>query len=171
MSMKKRRKRVDLPAGNVNITSLLDVLTVLLFFLIQSMSVNSMYLDPPKGIRLPASRITADAEESVRVALSKEALSVDGNVITTLVHGEYQKKDLENDNKTIKALKKILENQLQKKHAFYKDVGDLKNLNPDKVIIQADKQLPFKLVKNMLHTIVVSGYFNYQFVVVPEDKK
>ena len=68
-------------------------------------------------------------------------------------------------------LKKILENQLQKKHAFYKDVGDLKNLNPDKVIIQADKELPFKLVKNMLHTIVVAGYFNYQFVVVPENKK
>ena len=167
---KKNSKKILLPDSNVNITALLDVLTVLLFFLIKSMSVNSLYLEPPEGIRLPASSIKSEAEESVRVALSNEALSVDGKTIVKLKSAKFMPKDLGKDGRTIIPLKKLLEKQIKKKHSFYKDVGDIENLTTDKVIVQADKNLPFGLIKYLLHTVVVAGYTDYQFVVIPKDK-
>ena len=54
--LKKRKKREALEY-TLNVTSLMDVLTVLLFFLIKSYSVSAAALQVPQGMRLPASTV------------------------------------------------------------------------------------------------------------------
>lgn len=155
--------------ANVNITALMDVLTVLLFFLIKSLTVNSLSLETTKGIRLPASTVDMQAEEAIQVSLSDKELRVGANVIMNLKNKSFAESDIGVDGRTLLPLKTFLDKQVQRKYGFYGKDFDLSKLPPNQILIQADKDLPFKLVKYMLHTVAVSGYQDYQFVVVPEE--
>ncbi len=170
MARKKyKNKKVKLDDANVNITPLLDVLTVLLFFLITSLNVNSLSLETTKGIRLPAAVVEQQAQEAIQVSLSEEEIRADGKVIMNLTKKGFNKKEIGEDGRTLIPFKDYLEKQLAKKQRFYGKNFDLSKLPPNQIIIQADKDLKFKLVKYMLHTIAVAGYVDYQFVVIPES--
>ncbi|HLE12512.1 MAG: hypothetical protein A2504_03530 [Bdellovibrionales bacterium RIFOXYD12_FULL_39_22] len=163
-----KRRRVNLPEAGVNITSLMDVLTTLLFFLITSFSVNSVTLDTPDKIVLPSSEIKAQAEEAITVALSKSGIWANGQLVAKINGQSFIKKDIADDQRTVIPLRDFLTKELKKRYSFFKDVGDLSKLPPNRIIIQADKDMPFSLVKLMLHTSAATGYADYQFVVVNE---
>lgn len=156
---------------NVNITSLMDVLTVLLFFLIKSMSVTAVNLDTPKDVRLPASTIENQAEEAVVITLSANKITVDKKEILLLDKGDFKKIDIGTDSRTILPLKKLLDEMFKNRMAFYKDIEDVdkNNIPVPKVLIQADKELKFGTIKYMLHTVASSGYTDYQFIVIPSS--
>ena len=169
MSLKKKKnRRVSLVESNVNITALLDVLTVLLFFLIKSSSVTTLTLSPPDEIRLPASIATSEAEESVRVSLSKTKLIADNDLVIKLQNQKFAPQEIGPDSRTIVKLQSYLTKQLEKKKALFKGIGDINELPPNKIIIQTDKELPFGLIKYLLHTAAISGYSDYEFVIIPE---
>jgi len=167
----KRRSRITakLPEVSINITSLMDVLTVLLFFLVKSFSVTSASVDLPKDVRLPASVSDDQFEEGVTVALSKEALYFHNKPIIKLSNGHFKSDDLAGDRKTLIALKDILDRENAKRKSVFQGAGDLSFLPPGKIVIQSDKKLPFGVVKHLLHTATVAGYTDYQFVIQKEE--
>ncbi len=82
---KKHREAADF---SLNITSLMDVLTVLLFFLLKSFSVTDSALSVPQGIRLPSSATDARIEETVTLALLKDQIQVSGQSVMKLDRGK-----------------------------------------------------------------------------------
>ncbi|MEW6056211.1 MAG: biopolymer transporter ExbD [Bdellovibrionota bacterium] len=170
MGLKRKNKpRVHLEEVPLNITALLDMMTVLLFFLIQSFMVSSMALTPPAGVRLPTSSKVAEPEETVVVALSAKELRGDNKLLTTLAEGKFKPYEIAPDHRTIIPLKEFLDKEQKKRLAVYKGAGDLSILPPGKLLIQADKEIPFGILKYVLHTATVTGYSDYQFVVVSES--
>ncbi|MGE0615227.1 MAG: ExbD/TolR family protein [Bacteriovoracia bacterium] len=166
--MKHRRKRHI--EGDLNINALMDVLTVLLFFLIQSYTVSTTAITPPKGMRLPASTSMTKIEESVSVSLSATELRANNQLLLKLHRGQLSPIDLGEDQRTITVLKSFLEKEYRKKNQIYEGAGDLSFLPAASVLVQADKDLPFALVKHVLNTVATVGYKDYQFVV-QNDKK
>jgi biopolymer transport protein ExbD len=168
--MKKTRKALTI-ADNINITPLLDVLTVLLFFLIKSMSVTSISLNTPDDIKLPISYIEANAEEAVLISLSKNSLNVDQEEIMKLDDGKYKNSEIGADQRTLRPLFDILEKKYKQRLALYEGVEgvDLKNIPAPKLLIQADKEITFSSMKHMLHTVAKAGYTDYQFIVLPSS--
>ena len=51
----RKQKRQPPKAKNMNITSLIDILTILLIFLIQNVSMEAQKTNPPEGMKLPTS--------------------------------------------------------------------------------------------------------------------
>ncbi len=166
--MIRKTRRVNLPEAGVNITSLMDVLTTLLFFLITSFNVNSVTVDTPDKIQLPESVVKAQGEEAITVSLSKNGIWFGGQMVAKVSSFSFSPKDIADDKRTLIPLQNFLTKELKKKYAFFKDVGDLSKLPPNRIIIQADKEMPFSLVKLMLHTSAATGYADYQFIVVNE---
>lgn len=158
--------------SDVNITSLLDVLTVLLFFLIKSSTVSSLQLSPPEGVVLPNAIVAEEAKEAIKIAVSHTALMVNSEVMMKIDNkGRFPAGELAEDQRTIKPLQEFLRAEYQKKKDFYKGVakeGD-PNIPAPTLLIQADHKLPFGTIKYILHTAAISGFGDYQFVVQGEQ--
>lgn len=171
MLKKKKRRKSLVFTSSINITPLMDVLTVLLFFLIKSMSVTSLDVKETEDLRLPASYIEVSAEEAVVVALSKKELLIGQEKLIPLVDNKFPKKEIGDDLRTLKSLNKVLKKKYENRMALYKDVegADLSKVPAPKLLIQADKDLPFGLVKYVLHTVAGAGYTDYQFIIVPKN--
>lgn len=170
MALLKARKKKDRSLDNtVNITSLMDVMTVLLFFLIKSFTVSSTTLTPPEGVRLPASTVEVPPEETVMVSISDREIRGDNHVLMTYSGGKFTAKDVGPDRLTLMPLQSFLAKQAKKRMAVYEGAGDTSLLPPGKLLIQADKALPFGTLKHVLHTATTAGYADYQFVVTARD--
>jgi biopolymer transport protein ExbD len=166
----KRRKRREMLQFTLNVTSLMDVLTVLLFFLVKSYSVSQAALQIPQGMRLPASTVKGELEETVALALSNKELRFNNQVLLTLENGKFNPKDIGKDGKTITQLKHLLDDEYAKRNTLFSEEGTTDNLPPGRVIIQSDKQLEFAVLKFVLHTAAQAHYNDYEFVVEnPED--
>ena len=154
---------------NVNITALMDVLTVLLFFLIKSFTVSSSSLTPPDAIALPESHEALPSQEAVVVSISKFDLRADNEILLKIQRGRFLASDVGDDRRMLLPLEKYLRKQHQKKMAVYEGVGDVNALPPGKLLIQADKNLPFGLLKYVFYTASSTGYADYQFVIVSDQ--
>lgn len=170
MSLKKKSgKKVKLPVFSMNITSLMDVLTVLLFFLVKSFSVSTTSVQIPEDMRLPSSVSEDKFEEGISVVLSKDVLMFDNQVIAKLENGRFRSSDIGSDQRTIVPLKKILEKEYSKRSGIMKSADNAAVLPPGKIIIQSDKRLTFGTLKYLLHTASHTNYNDMQFVVMNED--
>jgi biopolymer transport protein ExbD len=173
---KRHRESLDL---NLNITSLMDVLTVLLFFLLKSFSVDQTTQDVPAGIRLPASVSDRKIESSVTISVLKDEIRIGPDVVMKLNQGKPYPYDVGGKgDKTWLPLKKYLDQQYATRNAVYVKAAeaagkplDKTQLPPGRVLIQADRALLFADIKNLLHTAGLAGYSDYDFVVNnPEEE-
>jgi len=164
-----RKARHRMTDSNVNITALMDILTVLLFFLIKSFSLSSTSLSIPDGVRLPASFTNSPVVDAVKLSLSEKELKADHQLLANLKNGQFRGSDLSRDHKTITSLKEYLDVQMQKKKALIPEGAREEDETFGKLIIQADKELSFKTLKLVLHTAASSGYEDYQFIVKEEE--
>ncbi len=168
MLKKKKGKKLE-EGGDVNITSLMDVLTVLLFFLIMSSTVTSLQIQVPDGITLPSATLEETPKEAVKVALTPTAILVNDRPVLKLEKGRIPASALE-DERVVKALKVELEKEYKKSKDFFKDVADenASLLPSPPVLIQADKKTPFSILKLVYHTAAVTGFGEFQFVVTSD---
>jgi len=82
--MKRKRYTVTVKKNQtfgLNITSMTDMFTILLVFLLQTYSTNDVQIDPVEGVRLPASTTDRNPVEGVKISLSATELKFDKNKI------------------------------------------------------------------------------------------
>lgn len=164
--LRKKRRKKEMLDLSLNITSLMDVLTVLLFFLLKSFSVASNTLTAPPGVRLPASEVKGKIEETVVVAMTSQGVLANSELVVKVDKGgRFLASDLGADQRTLMPLKKFLDVQFAKRNKIFGTEVDLTQLPPGRILFQADKELPFATLKHLLHTAAASGYSDYQFVV------
>ncbi len=76
----KRMGRNRLKIGKMNLTSLMDVFTILVFFLLVN-SGSVEVLESPKDVKLPESRIESKPRETVVISISAEEVLVQGKLV------------------------------------------------------------------------------------------
>lgn len=154
----KRRARAQTP--QLQITSLLDIMTVLLFFLLKSFGTTPE-LNISKNLELPKSVSTRPAVYALNIAVSKNEISVDGESIIALQGISKETKRLpqavfRRDPDLIAPLFELLAKKrsyaakLAKRDPLIKFKGDC--------IIQADQDTPFHIIKKVLYTAGQAGY-------------
>ena len=161
----KRKKRV-LVAQEVNITSLMDVLTVLLFFLIKIFTVNSMNITIPKDIILADSKVKKIFEESMVLAINDKRLLLNAETLLELYHGKFKSVDIMNDGRGLSPLYERLKKEMAKRDDMLtNEKGEKVKAPPGKLLIEVDKDLQFATLKYILHTATLAGYGDFQFLV------
>ena len=81
MKRMARNHKKKLPG--MNLTSLMDVFTILVFFLLVNSS-NSEVLEPPKKITLPDSVVETKPRETTVIVVSDETVTVQGEAVVTV---------------------------------------------------------------------------------------
>lgn len=155
--MGRSRKR-KMPG--LNLTSLMDVFTILVFFLLVNSS-NSQVLNPPKKIKLPSSVVEAAPKETAVIMVSKDVVTVQGEVVATVADIMASKKDaiVEISNK-LKAVKKNVIGVSTKAIAESKEVT-----------ILSDKVVPFKVLKKVMSSCTFAGYDKISLALIQKARQ
>ena len=154
--MERNRKKMT----GLNLTSLMDVFTILVFFLLANTS-SSEVLTVPKQIKLPDSVVETKPNETVVILVSPKTVLVQGEpVIST--HDV-----LESGNGAIPAITDRL-TQIERNIIGIntKTVADSKQIT-----LLADRTIPFKVLKKIMSTCTHSGYGRISLAVLQKAPK
>ena len=163
MSDTRRIKRMSrskgLASGGLNLVSLMDVFTILVFFLLVN-SASSDVMEPPKNIKLPDSIVEAKPRETVLVMITPQEVLVQGQpVITT-------QEVIDSKEPIIEQVKERL--LLQQKKVIginTKVVAESKE-----VTVLAHRTVPFHLMKKVMASCTSAGYGKISLAVVQKAK-
>jgi biopolymer transport protein ExbD len=141
--MGRNKKRLT----GLNLTSLMDVFTILVFFLLFNSS-GAEVMEAPKQIKLPDSVVEAKPRETVVIMVSPEVVLVQGEAVANTPDL------LDAKIVTITAITDRL------KHLERNIIGiSTKGVVESKeVTILADKTIPFTVLKKIMSTCTDSGY-------------
>jgi len=138
-----RRKRRSSSGGKLNLVSLMDIFTILVFFLMVNSSSDVQVLNRDGKIDLPASSSKLVPEETLVITVSENDIIIAGRTIISRDGFDAFQGEVE------PSIQKELQYQLQR-------TDPTKERRP--VTIMADKDLPYKLLKKLMSTCIESGY-------------
>jgi biopolymer transport protein ExbD len=145
--------------ADLNVVPMVDMMTMLVIFLLQQYSGSGEVLYMQKDIRLPDARHGQIIEEAPTVAISADQVVVTGQKLANVA-------DLEADAGylNIPALEERLRED--KKRWEFIHQSDPNRRWDGIVNIQADQKVPFRIVKRVMYSCGVAGYFNLNFAAL-----
>ncbi len=142
--------------GVLSITSLLDILTVLLLFLLKSFAAEGQLLSVADLI-LPVSNSDMSLKRNINVIVNAKKIIVEDRTIETDIPAV-----LESDELLIPSLSKELKYQSERLLHVAEQFGvEYKG----EVTIIADKDIPFKLLKRIMFTASANDFPNILLAV------
>ena len=142
----------------LNITSMTDMFTILLVFLLQTFATSDVQIDPVNNLRLPSSQTDKNPIEGIKISISQTELKVDQKLIAAVSNNEVDKASLDPaDSNFIKPLFA----ELQKINA---DLEAKKDFKLGKVLLQADQDLPYSALRKVMYTASMAGFPNLKLV-------
>jgi biopolymer transport protein ExbD len=151
----KRMSRNKVRIGKMNLTSLMDVFTILVFFLLVNSGTPEV-LETPKQLVLPESKVEAKPRETVVIFIGKENVVVQGEPvatvesIATMGRGEI--------GPIIDRLA-VIESQI---------IGSSTQhvAGSQEVTILADRSIPFDVIRRVMSTCTSQGYSRISLAVI-----
>jgi biopolymer transport protein ExbD len=134
-------------------TSLIDILTLLLIFLIQSFSSEGTLITPSQDLQLPVSSSKTAPAPAPIIEITRTAVASNGEVIApiTSIVGKPALQ-IENLYQWLLDKKKILSD----------------TANNKSVIIQCDRDIEFNVVKRVMFTCSKAGFTDFSVLAIQE---
>ena len=156
----KRMSRNRVKIGKMNLTSLMDVFTILVFFLLVN-SGSVEVLDAPKEITLPESREQTKPRETVVIFVSPEDVLVQGQPVATV----------EDIMLGTEGYGEAITTRLADLKTSVLGTSTQAVAESLEVTILADKNVPFIVVKRIMSTCTGEGYENVSLAVIQKAQQ
>lgn len=160
-----RRKKMSV--FDVDITSLLDILTILLVFLLQSYNSSGVIINVPKGIELPKSSSQSLNNFGVNIQVSKTQIWVDDvEVLNSDTASESQVFD-EGGRRIVPLFNELIK--------IKETIKASEKLSPDAkkfsgvANLVVDKSLKYNYLKRVMYTCATAGFKEFKFVVMTKE--
>ena len=192
--MKKKARRLE-TSDELNITSMMDMMTIILVFLLKSFSATEVTVTASDKLVLPTSSAARPPDVSLVLAVQKDRIILDneefgdnkdqqislepyadpGNPGKTLYRfSAEQKKGL-----MISLLYEAL-NDKRKNAEFFEGVAKKQSEQSKKgsvdmgfdgrILLQIDKDIPFQVLRDIMFTAGQAKYAEFEFVVIKDEK-
>jgi len=147
---------------SLQITSMIDVFTILLVFLLKSYSSEGQLVQLAESIRLPVSTAQEVLHPAVTVAFNGHALFVDGQLLIDDVVPFVASDEL-----LVQPLYDVLLDKAQR-------TREIAAVNPSvvftgEIVLQGDREIPFRLLKKIIYTAGQAEYLNQSLAVFQEE--
>ena len=157
MKMSKRAKRMERhhkrnKKPGLNLVSLMDIFTILVFFLLVNSS-STQQLPSSKDIQLPKSVAEVLPKETLVIAISNNDLLVGGRRITTV------REFINSKQAVIPSLEKELQFQFKRSRSKMSKSGQRE------ITIMGDREIPFKALKKIMATCTKTNYSRISLAV------
>ena len=151
----KRMSRNRATVAKISLTSLMDVFTILVFFLLVN-SASTEVLETPKRITLPDSVVEEKPRETVVIFISPTEVTVQGEVVVRVV--DILNSRAQNIEPIGERLSRLNEKII--------GLNTKKVAESQEVTILADKTVPFSVVKKVMSTCTSQGYGRISLAVL-----
>ena len=163
----------------LSLTSMVDMFTILVVFLLQNYSSTGEIIYIPKDVKLPKASQVKELKPAHVVMITNTEVILDKDTITTLDEVKNQKDWM------IPKLRDRLVVALQTDEVNTKKAQSLKNtmsggLRPgptpvpeesrNKITVQADKEMDFLTIKKVMYTVTEAGASEINFAVVKKEE-
>ena len=149
-------KRAEMP----NLTSMMDMMTIILLFLLKSLSVSGALLHTAPGIELPLSRIHSDPQSHLSFIINLQGVfrDLEGEIGDMMASPE----ELANDDLVVfEHLKSHLDSERRL------DI-ELGRKQREIITLQGDKKIQYRHLFKFITTCGEAGFSTIQFIVEKE---
>ncbi|HEX9972786.1 MAG TPA: biopolymer transporter ExbD [bacterium] len=153
-----RKRKTEI---NLRLTSMIDMFTILLVFLLKNFSTEGQVISVSQDLKLPVSTAEKPPEVTSVIAITEELLLLDG--------------------KSIVAVDRLAQDEKLLIPELFAELKQLRNLNErmgaisssisftGKISIQADRELPYLVIKKIMFTCGQVGYNDMLLTVNKPD--
>lgn len=143
------------------LTSLVDMFTIIVIFLLMNFSANGEVLYMSKDIKLPDAYHGAQLERAPVISVSADSVTFDGKML--LSTADLEKGDVLNVPE--------LEDALRDEKRRYEQIHANDPDHPFKglVNVQADRRIAFKVIKRVMFACNQSGFGNINFAALSRE--
>ena len=153
--MERHHKRRKDRNAVLNMVSLMDIFTILVFFLLVS-AANTEVLPTPKHIKLPESSAKQTPKENIIIMVNNQNILVQGHAVAEV------KNVMRNRQGVIQPLFSELKRQAASESRNRRRLADPKR----GVTIMGDQEVPYQLLKKIMLTCATADYTNISLAVV-----
>jgi biopolymer transport protein ExbD len=166
LARKKRKEREA--AGEIkelNITAMMDMMTILLVFLLKSFASSSAAITASEDVRPPVSTTRATPKDTVAVTITPKNILVGEREVLRLQNGQIP------TDKVQGRLVLPLDAQLKKEVEKLKYIAERNPSAPfsRELSVIADKKVSYDMLLTVLYTAGQNELENYRFVVLQKE--
>lgn len=159
MPAHKRRRANSDGTVKLNLTSMIDMFTLMVVFLLKNYSAQGQLVTPAEGLMLPTSSIEKTAGEALSVKVSQTTIMVENDIVIdqTAYSSILEQKDF-----MIEPLFKVLSERAKS------DREAAVRFNTEfsgKISIQGDIEIPYNVLTRVMYTCGQAGYPTMNLVV------
>ncbi len=160
---RRKRRKIEEP-GSLTITSLMDVMTIILVFLIKSYTTNPVALKQAKDLKMPFSTSDMQPDVSTALVVTLNNIIVDDSPVLSIENGKVADSELSHNGMLIERLFQKLQEAVdfQKKLAQRNPQAKFNEL----VTVMSDRHVPFKLITQVMYTAGQAQFSKFKFAVV-----
>lgn len=181
----RRGRKVINKSFELQLTSMLDVLVIILVFLLKSYQTSQNNLTALPGMQLPISMTQEDAKDSLQVIVTTEGITFDGKRVVDFIpnegqlgtaqpHYEFQTQDLDENGLRIVPLFDALVAAKQRSEAIRANSNvraeDGQPIPFEGILaILADKKIEYETVRKVLYTAGAAEYKVFRFLAQKKE--
>ena len=150
---------------DLNITPMMDMMTIILVFLLKSFTSSSTLVNLDSNLMLPPSMTQLAPKQAVPVTITKRVLLVEGDAVAPINNGRIDpnfKRDGDNGyyiTPLVETLSKVARRE--------KKVAEMSGETFEgELTIIADKNTPYRLLTEVLYSCGQAEYANYRLLVL-----
>ncbi len=157
-----KRSRTQSDEMSLQITSMADIFTILLVFLLKSYTTGVVNVSPTKGLMLPVAHAGEATTDALKLEVSEKGIQVEGQPVAVLEKFRFDTKEVLG-NGTSKSVSEALAKERKRQNLIAQKNSDVK-VDP-KIIVMADQRTPYETLKTVLASAAVNGYTDFKLVV------
>ena len=149
----------------LNITPMMDMMTIILVFLLKSFSGSTSMLTMDDNMKVPASKTQLVVKEAVPVMITKKSIMIEGEQVAPVNSGKVDaslKPDGDNGY-LIQPIVDLLSRIVNRERRVAELSG---GTFESELQIVADKSTPYRLLTEVLYSCGQAGYSNYRLIVL-----
>jgi biopolymer transport protein ExbD len=134
------------------LTSLVDVMAIILVFLIKTFSTEGNIITPSSDLELPVSTSTKPPQPRWSIEIARDLVMSEGTTIASV------KQFAKRDSLLIPELFKWLD-----------DKRKLRADTSSRLLLQCDREIPYSIVKKVMYTCSKASFTDFSILVLQEE--
>ena len=166
LSRKKRKEREAVgEIKELNITAMMDMMTIILVFLLKSYSATTVAMTASQDMRPPISTTRQTPRDTIAVTITPKSVMVGDRQVAQLEAGAIPPRYMQ--GRLVVPLDQALKKEVQK----LKFIADRNPNSPfsHELSVIADRKVPYDLLLTVLYTAGQNELENYRFVVLQKE--
>ena len=153
--------------GYLNITPMLDMMTIILVFFLKSFSVSTDNISMSEDLMPPKSSSDVKPHQAVKVTVTRSAILVEDDPVAAVKRGEVDS-SIKRDGQSGYLINPLM-TQLQKHATRLKKIEKMtggKMKFKGELMLVADQTIPYRLLSEVLYTAGQAEFARYRMVVI-----